>query len=460
MYEAAEKAYRTALEKDPADIEIYLVLGGFYEAVGEADKAIATYDDALELHPGEVRLLQAVAQYYFKQRDMNKSDAAVAEILDQRPGYMPAKMLKGQILIANRQFNEAVNLFDQIIEEDPKSAEAHYFRGVAGISKGDVNIGKVELTHAVDLNPGLINGRVLLAELYFREKEFGLARNQVEKVLEILPDHYQATLILGNCYMYEKDYPASEKLFQKLIRLEPDNPSGHYRMGLLLRTQGLNDQALGSFEKVLALNPKLLDALINIVMIYVTENRYEEAVALCDKRLAADGDDNLYAAKLWDIKGGIYQAKKESAEAELSYKKAIQIAPEFMGAYYSLARLYISEKKTDDAVSQFNTILTHDPKAFSPHMLLGVIYYTQREFELAEKHYRAALAVKPDSPMAANNLAYLLAVQGKDLETAMSLAVKARELLPEDPNVMDTMGLVYYRKGLYDYAIGEFLDCS
>ena len=28
--------------------------------------------------------------------------------------------------------------------------------------------------------------------------------------------------------------------------------------------------------------------------------------------------------------------------------------------------------------------------------------------------------------------------------------------MPDDPSVMDTLGWVYYRKGIYDSAIGEF----
>jgi tetratricopeptide (TPR) repeat protein len=78
---------------------------------------------------------------------------------------------------------------------------------------------------------------------------------------------------------------------------------------------------------------------------------------------------------------------------------------------------------------------------------------------MSEKHYRAALDDNPDFASAANNLAYNLADQDKDINEALKFAQLAKEKLPDDPNVMDTLGWVYYKKGLYDSAIGEFTEC-
>ena len=60
---------------------------------------------------------------------------------------------------------------------------------------------------------------------------------------------------------------------------------------------------------------------------------------------------------------------------------------------------------------------------------------------------------------AANNLAFLLAEKDKNIDEALELARMAKERSPVDPNIMDTLGWVYYKKGLYDSAISEFNDC-
>ena len=91
-------------------------------------------------------------------------------------------------------------------------------------------------------------------------------------------------------------------------------------------------------------------------------------------------------------------------------------------------------------------------------MLLAIIYDSLKQFDQSEKHYRAILDMNPDAAPAANNLAFLLAEQDKNLDEALDLARRAKEKMPDDPNVMDTLGWVYYKKGIYDMAIAEFGD--
>ena len=54
---------------------------------------------------------------------------------------------------------------------------------------------------------------------------------------------------------------------------------------------------------------------------------------------------------------------------------------------------------------------------------------------------------------AANNLAWNYAEHGGNLDVALSLAQQAKEQLPDDPNVSDTLGWIYYKKHAYLKAI-------
>ena len=58
--------------------------------------------------------------------------------------------------------------------------------------------------------------------------------------------------------------------------------------------------------------------------------------------------------------------------------------------------------------------------------------------------------------MAANNLAWLYAETGSNLEKAWNLAEMARERYPKNSNILDTLGWVYFKTGSYQRAINLF----
>ena len=54
-----------------------------------------------------------------------------------------------------------------------------------------------------------------------------------------------------------------------------------------------------------------------------------------------------------------------------------------------------------------------------------------------------------NNPNALNGMAYVLANRGEELTKALSMCKKALDLSPENGAYLDTMGLIYYRMGLY-----------
>ncbi|MBU0701302.1 tetratricopeptide repeat protein, partial [bacterium] len=91
------------------------------------------------------------------------------------------------------------------------------------------------------------------------------------------------------------------------------------------------------------------------------------------------------------------------------------------------------------------------------HYKLGTVFENQKMYDKAIEKYQTVLSMNPDFVMACNNLAYLLAEQGKDLKNALKLAEKANKLFPNRPEIMDTVGWVYYKHKDYKNAV-EMLE--
>ena len=119
----------------------------------------------------------------------------------------------------------------------------------------------------------------------------------------------------------------------------------------------------------------------------------------------------------------------------------------------SLANFYMRQKMLDKAKPAYITAVEKAPTSLAAHMALGMIYEGEKNYEKAKEHYLNVLKVNPNFAPAANNLAYIYAEKGGNIDEALNLAQKAKEQVPDDPHVSDTLGWIYYKKNIPSRAI-------
>ena len=71
----------------------------------------------------------------------------------------------------------------------------------------------------------------------------------------------------------------------------------------------------------------------------------------------------------------------------------------------------------------------------------------------ARDAYLKVLGVDPENVTALNNLAYIDAESGQDLDQALTMVEKAKKQKPDSPDISDTLGYIYYQKNLNTQAI-------
>jgi len=454
----AEAQFLKAVEKAPDKVKPIMIAAGFYGISNEKDKAINLYKKALDLQPEDVQIRNAFAKFYFDINELDNAEAQIETSLKKRPNVFSTRMLKGELLVYKKSFAQAIELFNQLVTESPEDAAAYYFKGIAHLGNNELNQARNAFIKSIEIVPGNMKAKQVLANIYYRERSFDMAQKESEDVLAIFPGNYTSQLMLGNIYLSKKDFDNAKKAFESLINIDPHNPVGYYRMGLLNRILKKYDAAIENFNKALSINNRLIDVFANIIMVHTAKNDLKGALEKCDTYMSNVCDSPVLCAIVHNIKGGLYLAQNDKIKAENAYLEALKNYPDFLQPYYSLAKIYLSNNQEAKAISQYQSIIEKNPNQAGPHMLLGRIYEMQQQYDLSEKHYRDALKINPDFAPAANNLAYMLTEQNKSLDEALMLAKKAKEKLYEDPSVMDTLGWIYFKKGLYDSAIVEFND--
>jgi tetratricopeptide (TPR) repeat protein len=93
-------------------------------------------------------------------------------------------------------------------------------------------------------------------------------------------------------------------------------------------------------------------------------------------------------------------------------------------------------------------------------MFSGMALQAQGNMKGAADQYEKLLAINKKFAPAANNLAWILADQGKEMDRALELARTAHDAAPNDPSVADTLGWIYYKRGSYDSALPLLTDSA
>jgi Tfp pilus assembly protein PilF len=140
-------------------------------------------------------------------------------------------------------------------------------------------------------------------------------------------------------------------------------------------------------------------------------------------------------------------------------RQAIDLDPSQLPPYEMLGQLYLSQKKLNEARTEFEALAKRQAKPVAALTMSGMLLMAQGQTELARKKFEDVLALDPRAVIASNNLAWMYAEAGSDLDRALGLAQTASSQAPEQPEVIDTLGWVYYKKNLPELAIPLFERC-
>ena len=445
----AEGILQKLVSSKPHEEMPLIGLGDFYTATGQRDKALASYQRAVEEKPESTAARDKLIGHYLETGMTTEAETRVNDILAKNAKDLMGRFFKARLLLAARTPDEAIPILQGVIKDEPQFPGAHHFLGVAYLQKRQPVQARASFTDAIKYNPGLTESRMALAQLYLAEGSADLALEQAQAAIQSNPRNVQAALMAGTAYLKKGDFPKSRKIFEAVAQALPKESLGPYHLGLVSRAEKNDAKALAYFEEALKRKPTAIEPVTQIVMIKTTQGKYEEA----RKRVVQQVEQVPQSPFLHNLLGQLWGHDKNYAQAELEYRKAIELEPSLFPAYLNLAAIYLQLGKQDQAVKEYETVLAKNPNAIQAHMMLGMIHESRRELDKAQARYETILKVNPKFVPAANNLAWILAQQGGNLDVALAHAQTAREGSPDDPRIADTIGWVYYKKNAFLLAV-------
>src|SRR5581483_4610276 len=224
--------------------------------------------------------------------------------------------------------------------------------------------------------------------------------------------------------LVEKKYKEAEEAFRRAYQLNPANSRGLLGVVETYLAQNKTQQAIDTLQDELSKHPDRLDVRLALGNTAVRLGKFDLALSQFEKVLSAVPKNTRAAGDLYFRIGETYRRKGDLNNAVIAFQKAREILPESAIAASGLAQ-------------------TLDAAHRKPE---------------ARQAYEQALKLNPRDAVALNNLAYLLAETDGDLNEALTLAQRAKQILPNMLEVSDTLGVIYLKKNLNDNALQIFRD--
>ncbi|MEI6123635.1 MAG: tetratricopeptide repeat protein [Bacteroidota bacterium] len=147
-----------------------------------------------------------------------------------------------------------------------------------------------------------------------------------------------ATYNAALCADQLKDLKKEKQYFEELVKMNYKQAPVYSKLADIYKTEGDTNKAAVTIGKGRKLLPSDLGLIIAEINIYLAKGKTKEAQDLLD--LAVSKDPNN--ATLHLVIGANMDEFGNFEQAEKSYKRAIELKPDYFDAYYNLGALYIN----------------------------------------------------------------------------------------------------------------------
>ena len=182
---------------------------------------------------------------------------------------------------------------------------------------------------------------------------------------------------------------AAAEGFASVIRQMPAFAEAHFNLGLVNQERGRYEEAIGSFQKALALKPRLHGANL---FLGITEFRLNE-LDKAHVAVARETADFPKDAAAWMWLGVVSLAQEKPEDAAKALDKAAQLKPDDQDILYHRGRAHLLVSKNSYA-QMFNV----DPKSWRVHRVLAQANAEAENHLGAITEYEAAIKLAPTQP--------------------------------------------------------------
>jgi tetratricopeptide (TPR) repeat protein len=346
------------------------------------------------------------------------------------------------------QIQAALDELPELLKERPSDAVLHYYLGRAHVARGETDAALTQFEEAMRQDPKLVQARILATNLSIQRGDFQRASQYGDELVSLTRGNPEARLMRASALTGLGNFDQAQREIDQLQHEYPLAIEPRLQLAALRAAQKKYGEAEAIYRSLRVSNPKDLRSLQGLVELYEAQNRYDAAIDLLKEEKAKSPSPQLDM-----LLADVALRGNRLPMAVAAYTQIANASPGAPFGHLRLGDAYMRQGDLAHAIDEFQKAKSLAPRDAMANAMLALALHNAGRGEEAAKAYRDTLALESGNPLVANNLAYLMAENGGNLDEALRLAQTAARAQPANQAIADTVGWIYLKKNLPESAI-------
>ena len=222
------------------------------------------------------------------------------------------------------------------------------------------------------------------------------ATQLAEQAASTQPDNLEAQITLVRAPIARGDLPRASEVMARMTQRATGVAAVEHLVGMLALAKGDRATARGAFEKAHKLDETSLEPVEMLVTLDLQDGKAVEARTRIEERLTKTPNSSAVLA----LAGRTWAAHGDPAKAETFLRRSIEADSSNLQAYSDLARLYLSQRRMDEAGGEFDRLALKRPKAVAPPTVAALILQAQGKEAEAQQRLERIVSADPRAAVA------------------------------------------------------------